>query len=191
MSFFVPDFRFVWVVLLFELVLELVVRPTNYRELIHSEKAFAPSTARYMNVFHFLCEATALILYIPEAVCGLMTQQCKSKFLFNASRAPLWATTSIHTRQAMLGRFTVGLVFLRSFGLARHWKQMWLNHTYEGRDEESCTLFSFHRTCEWFQLLIVSLVSHNRYFALTANKQPLFADCCSWIKGERPLKDFL
>ena len=50
----------------------------------------------------------------------------------------MWALTSSKLSKAVAGRFLVGLTFLRSFGLARHWKQMWLNHTYEGNDRERC-----------------------------------------------------
>jgi hypothetical protein len=74
-------------------------------------------------------------LYIPEGYCGI-SGNCSTSY--GASRRTLWALTSSDLPKAIVGRFLVGLTFLRSFGLARHWKQMWLNHTYEGGDRERC-----------------------------------------------------
>jgi hypothetical protein len=137
----------VWVVLIVELFLEFLIRPKHYQELVRSDKAFAPSTARLLNRFHFVCESLSLLLYIPQAYCGL------SANCFNgngASRRTLWALTSSNLSEAIAGRFLAGLTFLRSFGLARHWKQMWLNHTYDRSDKERC---KFDRSCHPFYFL--------------------------------------
>jgi hypothetical protein len=127
--------RVVWVVLVIELFLEFLIRPKGYQELVRSDKAFAPSTARLLNRFHFVCESCALILYIPQSICGFQ-EQCSS--MFGAAQRSLMALTGDSQREAALGRLLLGLTFLRSFGLARHWKQMWLNHTYEKAEQESC-----------------------------------------------------
>jgi hypothetical protein len=125
----------VWFVLIVELLFELLIRPSNYGALVYSDKAFAPSTARLLNRFHLFCESLALFAYLPQSVCGF-TDGCDSTL--DAIKRTLWALTSTNLRDAFLGRILFGLVFLRSFGLARHWKQMWLNHTYEKIDQESC-----------------------------------------------------
>jgi hypothetical protein len=147
--------RVVWVILAVELLLELMIRPFNYRELIHSDKAFAPATARHINLYHFVCESLALVLYIPDAICGL-SRDCSGGLSLAASQAPLLATTSLSRGKAMLGRIAVGLVFLRSFGLARHWKQMWLNHNFEGGNRESCKCYDMFRPMLRAQFLTMS-----------------------------------
>jgi hypothetical protein len=118
-----------------ELFLEFLIRPKNYQELVRSDKAFAPTSARFLNRFHFVCESLSLLLYIPQLVCGL-SGNCSTSF--GASRRTLWALTSSSSGKALAGRFLLGLTFLRSFGLARHWKQMWLNHTYDKHDQDRC-----------------------------------------------------
>lgn len=141
LSFFLSLLSAVWLVLIVELFLEFLIRPKHYQELVRSDKAFAPSTARLLNRFHFVCESLSLLLYIPQAFCGL-SGNCSNGY--GASRRTLWALTSSNLQEAVAGRFLTGLTFLRSFGLARHWKQMWLNHTYERGDQERC---KFKRRC--------------------------------------------
>ena len=128
-------FSVVWAVLIVELFLEFLIRPKHYQDLVRSDKAYAPSTARLLNRFHFVCESLSLLLYIPQAYCAL-SDNCSNGY--GASRRSLWALTSSNLHEAVAGRFLSGLIFLRSFGLARHWKQMWLNHTYEKNDKERC-----------------------------------------------------
>lgn len=125
----------VWVVLVIELFMEFLIRPRHYQELVRSDKAYTPSTARLLNRFHFVCESLSLLLYIPQGYCGI-SGYCSTTY--GASRRTLWALTSSSLQKAVMGRFLVGFTFLRSFGLARHWKQMWLNHTYDKNDQERC-----------------------------------------------------
>lgn len=47
-------------------------------------------------------------------------------------QASIDAITSQSTWKAAAGRVVIGLTFLRVFGLVRHWKQMWLSHTFVG-----------------------------------------------------------
>lgn len=82
-----------------------------------------------------ICEMVALILYVPPVFCVLTSGQCEDRML--GAQDALWAVTSPDAAKAALGRFTLGLTFLRTFGLVRHWKQMWINHTFEGRKPES------------------------------------------------------
>jgi len=123
----------VWSILVIELIFEFFIRPRSYHDLIKSDKAFAPATARYINRYHLICEALALILYIPEVSCSV-SRSCKS-INYIGTEAPLWAITSVSGWKAALGRFLLGLTFLRAFSLVRHWKQMWINHTYDKKDD--------------------------------------------------------
>ena len=124
-----------WAILLIELVFEVLIRPSNYYSLIKSDKAFAPSTARYINRFHLVCESLALALFIPTASCS-MAQTCSNSF--NMSTSALWSLTSTEDWEAAVGRLALGLTFLRAFGLVRHWKQMWIDFTFEqGKEKRS------------------------------------------------------
>lgn len=152
--------RVVWVILVIELFLEFLIRPKGYQELVRSDKAFAPSTARLLNRFHFVCESCALILYLPQSICGFYGQ-CSS--MFGAAQRSLMALTGDSQGEAALGRLLLGLTFLRSFGLARHWKQMWLNHTYERGQQESCKFTTLSVSvsvfCSYLQQQVFSVVS--------------------------------
>jgi hypothetical protein len=131
---------FVWSVLVLELLLEILIRPPNYGEMVQSDKAFAPSTARHMNRYHLLGEAVALAMFFPQVLCWFREQECPDFPFFRATLAPLWAITSLSNAEAARGRIVLGLMFLRSFGLLRHWKQMWIHHTYDEKSEERCKL---------------------------------------------------
>lgn len=125
--------RSVWVILVLELAIEVLIRPPNYGALMTTDKAFAPSTARHINRFHLVFEIIALALYIPQVSCSLSATCQDGLFrpFLDRARAPLWALTSLHDSEAVLGRLDLGLTFLRAFGLIRHWKQMWINYTFE------------------------------------------------------------
>jgi len=124
----------VWSILTIELMFEFLIRPSNYYALVMSDKAFAPTTARHINRFHLVCESLALILYIPEVSC-ILSKTCSYEYIIVQS--PLWAILSRNGWKAALGRFLLGLTFLRAFGLVRHWKQMWINHTFDCGKEQS------------------------------------------------------
>lgn len=144
-----------------------MIRPSNYEELVQSDKAFAPSTARLLNRFHFVCESLSLLLYLPQTSCAL-SSNCDATF--GATRRTLWALTSRNVGKAIVGRFFIGFIFLRSFGLARHWKKMWLNHTYDKNKQERC---KFQDT---LRFRAVPLQLYSNKFCIALVRQVLFVE---------------
>ena len=61
--------RIVWAMLFLELAMEVFIRPTGYYKLIRSEKAYLPSTVRYIGRFHLITEMISLIFFVPEFLC--------------------------------------------------------------------------------------------------------------------------
>ena len=59
----------VWSILVIELLFEVLVRPEGYLALMASEKAYAPSTARFINAFHLFFEVVALVCFVPDFRC--------------------------------------------------------------------------------------------------------------------------
>ena len=118
-----------WVFLVLELILEWLIRPSNYRQLVASDKAYAPSTARHINSFHLVLETIALLLFIPEFNC-LATGVCGKRILFSGVDAALTAILGPTNSKSAFGSFCVALNSLRIFGLVRHWKTMWINRTF-------------------------------------------------------------
>lgn len=119
----------VWSILAVELFLEWLIRPVDYFDLIQSEKAYAPSTARNINSFHLVFEFISLVLFIPEFVC-LQQSTCGQAVPFSGTWASLNAVLGPGRGDSALGRFCIGLRTFRLFGLARHWKNMWINNTF-------------------------------------------------------------
>jgi hypothetical protein len=111
-------------------VFEMLIRPKGYGDLIQSDKAFAPSTARHINRFHLVFEIIALLTFIPELTCTRNIEMCMSGSIFSRVQASLYATLGSSSAEAAKGRFILGLTALRCFGLVRHWKQMWINKTF-------------------------------------------------------------
>lgn len=108
---------------------EYLVRPPDYAELIDSDQAYAPSTARHINVYHLVSETIALLLFIPEFKC-LYKDQCGELVTFSGLWASVGSVDGSHSGHAALSRLCLGLNSLRLFGLVRHWKQMWINNTF-------------------------------------------------------------
>jgi hypothetical protein len=125
-----------------ELIFQVLIRPPDYHDILHTEKAFLPSTARHINSFHLTYEALALILFFPHVICTLSSKCLDGPFL-NRAKAPLLALTSASTLEAALGRLDLSLTILRAFGLIRHWKQMWIRSAFETgkKDEGTFALF--------------------------------------------------
>lgn len=122
-----------------ELVFEYAIRPAGYHRLIKSDKAYAPSTARHINRFHLVCEFFALLLFIPQFSCIVNPEVCGERAPGSLSFAALLAVLGTSKRMSSLGRFIIGLSFLRVFGLVRHWKKMWINDTFYGANgPENC-----------------------------------------------------
>ena len=113
-----------------ELLFEVIIRPQGYSELIQSDRAFAPSTARYINRFHLIFEGIALITYIPNFVCLAAEDMCWRESRFSRVLASMDAIMGKTHAQSAMGRFFLGLTVLRLFGLIRHWKQMFINNTF-------------------------------------------------------------
>ena len=125
----------VWVILGLELLFEFLIRPVDYHELINSDKAFAPATARHINSFHLFFESLSLLLFIPQLPC-VFRGQCGDDIYFSAIWASIHSVTDINGTSAAFARSRLGLTFLKAFGLFRHWKQMWINRTFESGKTE-------------------------------------------------------
>lgn len=126
-----------------ELALELLIRPHDYGYLIGSEQAYNPSTARHLNAYHLVCESLALLLFVPQLFCVFSDSKCGSQIPMSLVDASIKAITSPDPVEVIGGRLVLGLTFLRVFGLVRHWKQMWLSHTFvnaQQAQEESSIL---------------------------------------------------
>ena len=121
--------RIVWILLLVELLFEIFIRPDGYNSLIVSEKAFSPSTVRFINSFHLLVESLSLAAFIPEFLCLLTgTYTCGDRPAFSFFNAAYMSVLGMHQSDAFLGRAYIALVRLRVFGLVRHWKRMWIKN---------------------------------------------------------------
>jgi hypothetical protein len=113
-----------------ELLFEALIRPAGYMKLIESDKAFAPSTARYINRFHLIFETFGLLTFFPEFRCLLQEDVCNRNSLFSRVRASTDAVLGDTHADSARGRFLLGITALRFFGVVRHWKQMWITNTF-------------------------------------------------------------
>ena len=120
----------VFLVLVVELVCEVFIRPEGYHILINSEKAYAPSTARFINAFHLCGETISLVLFAPEFVCLFSKYECGDRLpfsYFNAAFTGILGPQRINAFKAFL---YIAVIRLRVFGLVRHWRNMWVNNTF-------------------------------------------------------------
>ena len=115
-----------------ELVLEFIIRPAGYYALKLSDKAYSPTTARHINAFHLFFEIGALALFVPQLFCVANQEQCGESIPLSLVDASYDAVMGFSYAEVAYGRFILGLTFLRTFALVRHWKQMWINATFEG-----------------------------------------------------------
>jgi hypothetical protein len=129
----------VWCTLALELTFEYLIRPPDYPDLIESDQAYAPSTARNINAFHLVFESVALILFIPELRCLFDANSCGQSVPWSGLWASVHAVDGSDSSMAAAGRLCLGLTSLRLFGLVRHWKQMWINNTF-AEDRQSHNL---------------------------------------------------
>lgn len=127
----------VWCILGFELLFEYLIRPSAYPDLIESDQAYAPSTARHINLYHLVFESIALLLFVPEFDCLTNPDSCGRAVPFTSLWAAVHAVDGWDSSRAALGRLCLGLTSLRLFGLVRHWKQMWINNTFADEDKNS------------------------------------------------------
>ena len=125
----------IWTILVVELIFEVLLRPSDYWQLIRSDRAYTPSTARYINHFYVFGEAIALITYIPEFRCittnGASVCLHQSFGYFTQVRATAAAVLGPTRMESLAGRLFMGTIALRFFGVIRHWKQMMINQTYQ------------------------------------------------------------
>ena len=136
----------VWAILVAELLFEVLLRPKNYGQLVRTDKAFLPSTARHINMFHLVFEAIALLLFVPQVVCISRSVDCTEQLFLSRAKAPVFALTSPSAHHTILGRLDLSLTFLRAFGLMRHWKQMWINSAFQEEvRKEPSTYSTMHR----------------------------------------------
>jgi hypothetical protein len=137
-----------WLLLVLELFFEVFIRPKGYCALIHSEKAFAPSTARYINGFHLAMEVIALLFYIPEISCIFRNNNsCSDESKLNLLNATFLASlgqsnvfldlNSFPNKAVFVGNCMLATLRLRVFGIVRFWKRMWINRSFI-QNESGC-----------------------------------------------------
>ena len=120
----------VWVVLICELFGEVFIRPDGYQGLLISDKAFTPSTVRYINTIHFVVELLALCVYIPEFFCLFTNYSCGERLPFSFYNAVLYGVIGPSYTNVLLGHAYIALVRIRIFCIVRHWKNMWVTRTF-------------------------------------------------------------
>lgn len=123
---------------------------------MESDKAFAPSTARYINLFHLFFETLALSTFIPEFRCIAGADVCNRKAVFSRVHASIDALLGDTHADAARGRFLLGITCLRLFGLVRHWKQMWINNTFRPVKREGFEKWLFPRTKQDSDSMVLS-----------------------------------
>jgi hypothetical protein len=123
----------IWVVLVLELVFEVFIRPDGYQNLIISDKAYAPSTVRYINFFHLMVESISLALFVPEFTCIFSGASCTARLPFSIFNSLLLSVVGSNKQEAFFGHAFIALTRLRVFGLVRHWKNMWITRTFINR----------------------------------------------------------
>jgi len=121
----------VWIILVLELLFEAFIRPDRYSEMIHNEKAFAPTTVRFISSFHLVIEAIALLLFVPEFLCIFANDiACDDRIPFSFYNGALMSVVGPSQREVFYGHAILALVRLRAVGLLRHWKNMWISNTF-------------------------------------------------------------
>jgi len=120
--------------------MEVFIRPCGYYKLIISEKAYLPSTVRYINSFHLAAETISLIFFVPEFMCLFdRNNTCGSRYSFSLANACLMSLYGPDRLRAFYGTGFICMMRLRIFGLVRHWCKMWINNTFvrvRGRNGE-------------------------------------------------------
>mmetsp|Transcript_1691 Transcript_1691/g.3584 ORF Transcript_1691/g.3584 Transcript_1691/m.3584 type:complete len:1339 (-) Transcript_1691:224-4240(-) len=163
----------VWLCLALEWISEnFIIRPklSDYLNLVRSDKAYSPSTRRYMDPFHSILEFIALILFIPE-ICGSLSNKQNAWYL---KWSLLGAIKRIMNRgkfEMCLGATTVMLTRLRIIGVTRRYKQRVINNHYLKSDKDLAVvkkeLKEIHETVktETIEPLIDSNARYETYYA--------------------------
>lgn len=126
-----PNFSVVWFALVIELIMEVFIRPSEWRALIKSDKAFFPSTCRYLSTFHLIAETVSLIFFIPEFMCVFSEKPCGGiRNGLSLGELVISALFGPSKLDSFYGNAYLCMLRLRIFGLVRHWTKMWLNCTF-------------------------------------------------------------
>ena len=113
-----------------ELFLEVFIRPEGYQMLRKSEKAYAPSTARFINRFHLCGEFISLVFFAPEFGCLFGFYQCSARPRFSYFNATFISVLGPKRINVFYGKLYIAIMRLRVFGLVRHWRNMWIRNTF-------------------------------------------------------------
>jgi hypothetical protein len=184
-----PPFSVVWIILFLELVFEIMIRPNNYYQLIKSDKAFAPSTARYIGSFHLFFEFLALLTYIPEFGCAGNPDSCTRGALLSRVNASVLAILGPTHGDAAWGRLILGLSSLRFFGVIRHWKQMWINNTFHPTKREGIEKWLFPREKEYSES-VRSRPIRNRLLSKKRDVSQNYNNCCFFLEAYHCIRIF-
>lgn len=111
-----------WIALVAELIFELINRPQNYSLLLEGERAFVPSTVRYINRFHLVFELLALGFALPEWLRKMVNIGGAFDFATIAVEASVGSSTAVF----ISGHLKLVLSRLRLFGLFRHRRNYWI-----------------------------------------------------------------
>jgi len=111
-----------WFALVVELIFEVINRPQNYSSLLEGERAFLPSTVRYINRFHFVFEVLALGFALPDWLGKMVVMDDSFQFATIAVEASVGSSTAAF----ISGHFKLMLSRLRLFGLFRHRRNYWI-----------------------------------------------------------------
>ena len=129
----------VWIVLVLELVFETFARPEGWYDLVRSDKAYTPHTARFISGVHLFVESISLLLFVPVFHCVFTGQHtCSSRTSFSFFEARLIAVSG-RVSQAFVWRLLQGIQRWRVFGLVRLWRNAWINRAFK-KDENPIEL---------------------------------------------------
>mmetsp|Transcript_1692 Transcript_1692/g.3587 ORF Transcript_1692/g.3587 Transcript_1692/m.3587 type:complete len:1367 (-) Transcript_1692:197-4297(-) len=167
----------VWLFLAMEWISEnFIIRPnpSDYLNLVRSDKAYSPSTRRYMDIFHSILELIALILFIPE-ICeifySLSNKHSNAWYLKWSLLGAIKRIMNGDKREMWLGAIIVMLTRLRIVGVTRRYKQRVINNHYLKSEEDLAVvkkeLKEIHETVktETIEPLIDSNARYETYYA--------------------------
>lgn len=121
----------IWIILFLELILEVFIRPDGYHDMMESDKAFTPTTVRFISGIHLVVEFVSLIFFIPEFLCLFSSDiTCDGRPAFSFLHSSMLTVTGPTRLHSFAGRCFHACIRLRVFGLVRHWKNYWVNHNF-------------------------------------------------------------
>ena len=120
----------IWTIIVLDLLCEVFIRPEGFQELKESDKAFSPTTARYIGGLHLTAELISLAFFVPEFLCIFPGQDCDDSPRFSFLFSALHAVTGPTRTRALAGRAFFAVIRFRVFALDRHWKVWRINQTF-------------------------------------------------------------